>query len=116
MPGASHGATHAILTGILEEEIERELRFAREQLHERGHGRHDLLAYPSGRHDDRVSCIADQVGYRAAFTTARCLADAAADPMALPRIGLHDDISRTRAEFLQWIPGSAESSAAGTDT
>jgi peptidoglycan/xylan/chitin deacetylase (PgdA/CDA1 family) len=103
----SHGATHAILTGLANPEIERELRSAREQLRARGHGRHGLVAYPSGGHDDRVKSIASAVGYRAAFTTVPGLAGTTADPMAFPRLAFHDDISRTRAEFLQWVPGRA---------
>jgi peptidoglycan/xylan/chitin deacetylase (PgdA/CDA1 family) len=103
----SHGATHAILTGLPEDAVERELRSAREDLLARGHGRHELLAYPSGGHDARVRAIAGRVGYRHAFTTEPGLLSAGSEPLALPRIGLHDDISRSRAEFHYRFPGSA---------
>ena len=101
----SHGATHAILTGLPDEQVERELRSAREKLLERGHGRHALLAYPSGAHDDRVINIARGVGYRAAFTVERGLLHEVANRMALPRLAIHEDISCTRAEFLLRVPG-----------
>jgi peptidoglycan/xylan/chitin deacetylase (PgdA/CDA1 family) len=103
----SHGATHAILTGLADDAVERELRSAREHLLARGHGRHGLLAYASGGHDARVRAIAGKVGYRGAFTTEAGLLSAQSDPLALPRIGLHDDISRSRAEFHYRFPGSA---------
>jgi peptidoglycan/xylan/chitin deacetylase (PgdA/CDA1 family) len=103
----SHGATHAILTGLADDGVERELRSAREQLLARGHGRHGLLAYASGGHDARVRAIAGKVGYRRAFTTEPGLLSARSEPLALPRIGLHDDISRSRAEFHYRFPGSA---------
>lgn len=103
----SHGATHAILTGLPDRDVEWELRSARERLREAGHARHDLLAYPSGAHDDRVIRMAHEVGYRAAFTTLRGLIDAETEFMALPRVGIHDGISRTRAEFLSQVPESA---------
>ena len=103
----AHGSTHAILTRVSRDEAERELRFARARLLERGHGRHGLLAYPSGAHDEAVRRIASGAGYRAAVTTESGLVDAGSDPMALPRLALHDDISRTRIEFLRTIPGSA---------
>jgi peptidoglycan/xylan/chitin deacetylase (PgdA/CDA1 family) len=103
----SHGATHAILTGIPDDAVERELRSAREQLLARGHGRRSLLAYPSGRHDKRIQEIAGKLGYEGAFTTEPGLLDAKRGVLALPRIGLHDDISRTRAEFLYRFPGRA---------
>lgn len=96
----SHGATHAILTHLGDDEIRREIAAAREHLRERGHGRHDLFAYPSGGHDERVVRIAREAGHRAAVTVECGLASAASDPMRIPRVGLHDDVSRTRAEFL----------------
>jgi peptidoglycan/xylan/chitin deacetylase (PgdA/CDA1 family) len=103
----AHGATHAILTRVSRDAAERELRSARERLRERGHGRRGLLAYPSGAHDEGVRRLARATGYAAALTTERALAHAGCDPMALPRLGLHDDVSRTRVEFLRWVPGTA---------
>jgi hypothetical protein len=47
------------------------------------------------------------MGYRRAFTTEPGLLSARSEPLALPRIGLHDDISRSRAEFHYRFPGSA---------
>ena len=101
----SHGATHAILTGIPEEAAERELRLAREHLRERGHGAHDLLAYPSGAHDERVAALARRTGHRAAFTTRHGLVSPGLDAMDLPRVLLHQEISRSRAEFRSRVPG-----------
>lgn len=103
----SHGATHAILTGLPDEEARRELRASRETLRERGHGRHDLLAYPSGAHDARTAQIAREVGFRAALTTEPGLLRAKLDPLALPRVSLHQDVSGSRAEFLFRVPGFA---------
>lgn len=99
----SHGSTHAILTGVSRDEAERELRSARERLRERAHGRRGLLAYPSGAHDEVVRRLARGAGYTAAFTTEPGLARATDDPMALPRLGVHDDVSRTRVEFLHKV-------------
>ena len=101
----SHGATHAILTGLSEPDVERELRSAREKLLDRGHGRHGLLAYPSGAWDGRVARAAARLGYRAAFTAEGGLASASEEVMALPRLAMHEDVSRTRAEFLFRVPG-----------
>ncbi|MGH7822007.1 MAG: polysaccharide deacetylase family protein [Candidatus Binatia bacterium] len=103
----AHGASHAILTLAPPAEAERELRSARERLRERGHGRHALLAYPSGAYDEAVKQLARGAGYSAAFTTQTGLASSTSDAMAIPRIGLHDDVSRTRLEFLRTVPGRA---------
>ena len=97
----AHGATHAILRGLDRAGVERELRAAAESLRARGHGRHRLLAYPNGDHDELVRQVAREQGYRAAVTTERGLACAGGDPLAMPRLALHDDVSRSRAEFLQ---------------
>jgi peptidoglycan/xylan/chitin deacetylase (PgdA/CDA1 family) len=101
----SHGATHAILTGVARATAERELCTARDRLRERGHGRHQLLAYPSGAHDEYVRKLARDAGFVAALTTSRGLASARDDAMALPRLGLHNDVSRTRVEFLRVVSG-----------
>src|SRR4029453_14244248 len=61
----AHGATHAILTGVARYEAERELRSALGRLREQGHGRHGLLAYPSGAHDPGA-------GFSAAFGAREC--------------------------------------------
>ena len=103
----AHGATHRILPGLPRDVVRDELGRARERLRERGYGRGDLLAYPSGAWDGEVAQQAREVGYRAAFTTERGLARASLDEMALPRLGIHDDVAATRAEFRRTVPGSA---------
>ena len=105
----SHALSHAILTGLPPEEAARELRAAREGLQERGCGRHALLAYPSGAHDAAVVQSAREAGYRAALTTERGLAGPADDPLGLPRLALHDDVSNSRSLFHARVPGSARS-------
>lgn len=103
----SHGATHAILTGLPQEAVDRELRASRKALRERGFGRHGLLAYPSGAHDRCVQRSAGDAGFRAAFTTEPGLLAGGVAPLALPRLALHEDVCATRAEFLFRIPGAA---------
>ena len=103
----AHGATHAILCGLPASELERELRSAQETLRAHGHGRQRLLAYPNGGHDERVRRAAERLGYRAAFTTESGFADAHSDRMAIPRVALHDDVSRTRVEFLHRLACAA---------
>jgi len=103
----SHGASHAILTGMQLGQASDELRTALRKLRDHGHARHALFAYPSGAFDADVVRLAREAGYRAAFTTKVGLASAASDPLCQPRVAVHDDISRTRAEFLRWVPGSA---------
>jgi peptidoglycan/xylan/chitin deacetylase (PgdA/CDA1 family) len=102
----SHAASHALLPALSRDEAARELAESLHALRERGHARHALLAYPNGSHDPCVRSLARAAGYRAAFTTERGLVAFNADPFALPRLGLHEDISASRAEFHRVIPGS----------
>jgi peptidoglycan/xylan/chitin deacetylase (PgdA/CDA1 family) len=101
----SHGATHAILTGLEDEDMERELRVARDALHDRGHGQGHALAYPSGAHDRRVLEAARRLGYRTAVTTLPGIVATSDDQLRWPRIGIHEDISRSQPEFLYAVPG-----------
>lgn len=103
----SHGLTHALMTGIPDQTLEKELRESRRILKERGHGQRGLLAYPNGDQNASVRSLLRECGYRAAVTTERGLAALGSDPLCLPRLGLHQDVSRSRSAFHRMIPGSA---------
>jgi peptidoglycan/xylan/chitin deacetylase (PgdA/CDA1 family) len=103
----SHGVSHAILTRTSAEITRKELNVALQSLRDRGHGRHALLAYPSGAFDEQVVRLAREAGYAGAVTTETGIVTRECDPLMLPRIGLHEDISGTRSEFLRWVPGMA---------
>jgi peptidoglycan/xylan/chitin deacetylase (PgdA/CDA1 family) len=103
----SHGVSHAILTDLPDEDVLHELRNSRETLRERGHGRGAVFAYPSSAFDGRVRRLAGEAGYRAALTTVHRIASLGDDPLALPRLGVHDDVTRTRAEFRYRLAGTA---------
>lgn len=103
----SHGATHAILTGLDPAAADVELRTSLDRLRERGFGHNALFAYPSGRHDARLHRLVAEAGYRAALVLDGRLASIASPPMAIPRLGVHEGIGRSRWEFLCKIPGWA---------
>jgi peptidoglycan/xylan/chitin deacetylase (PgdA/CDA1 family) len=101
----AHGATHALLTGLPDDAAARELRDCRQALQERGYGSGALLAYPSGRNNARSREFACEAGFRAAVTLKPGLATRSSDPLALPRVTLHQDVSRTRSGFHRIVPG-----------
>jgi peptidoglycan/xylan/chitin deacetylase (PgdA/CDA1 family) len=103
----SHGLSHALMTGIPRETLEKELRESRRILKERGYGQRGLLAYPNGDQDAGVRGCLRECGYRAAVTTQRGLASANSDLLLLPRLGLHQDVAASRPAFNGMIPGSA---------
>lgn len=101
----SHAATHAILPRLSPAEADAELRRSRDALLERGFGEARLVAYPSGAYDAAIKEAAARVGYRAALATRQRIARAGGDPMEIPRLGVHDDVTRARSEFLYRVPG-----------
>jgi len=107
----SHGVSHAILTGTSREDVRAELEGARRSLRDRGHGKHALLAYPSGGFNAEVVGLAREAGYAGAVTTMRGIATLESERLTLPRVGLHEDISSTEMEFLRWVPGNTHALA-----
>jgi peptidoglycan/xylan/chitin deacetylase (PgdA/CDA1 family) len=101
----SHAATHAILPGLSATRVRDELVRARATLRDRGLGAGALLAYPNGSCDATVADIARDVGHLAAFTTEPALAGFSHPLHRLPRIGLHEDVSGSAAEFHWLVPG-----------
>ncbi|MCH2171080.1 polysaccharide deacetylase family protein [Myxococcota bacterium] len=103
----SHGLSHALLPGRSTAELERELADSKRLLMDHGYARRGLFAYPNGSHDSPARACVRSCGYQFALTTFRGLAGAKSDFMAVPRIGLHQDISASRAEFHRMVPGRA---------
>jgi peptidoglycan/xylan/chitin deacetylase (PgdA/CDA1 family) len=83
----SHSWAHSDLTALSEEACERDLRDSRELLSDLLGRPVTLLAYPRGRHSNRVHRSAERAGYTHAFT----LPDRPErpGPYAIPRVGLH---------------------------
>src|SRR6266851_3410507 len=86
----SHSYAHHDLTQLGEQECERDLRQSRELLESLLGRPVPFLAFPFGRHDERVRRAARRAGYAHAFS----LPDVPepADPYALPRMGVLPNI------------------------
>lgn len=104
----SHGTSHTILTRCAPDTTRQELSSSLMALRNRGHGRHALIAYPSGGFDADTARWAEEAGYLGGVTTERGVASRRHHPLTLPRIALHEDISSTTIEFLRWVPGSGD--------
>jgi peptidoglycan/xylan/chitin deacetylase (PgdA/CDA1 family) len=103
----AHGTSHTILTTVSPERAEREIRDSGAELRERGFGAARLFAYPNGSHDAAVRERVREAGYRAAVTIETGLVRAGLDLLRWPRVGLHEGVSRSPAEFLERVPGTA---------
>jgi len=97
----SHSATHRILTNLSPEEVLEELVRSRDAIFSEGAADPKGLpfCYPNGDFDDRTAAMVRECGYRLAVTTERGWNSADSDLFTLRRIGIHDDMSRTRSMF-----------------
>jgi peptidoglycan/xylan/chitin deacetylase (PgdA/CDA1 family) len=98
----SHSYSHHDLTTLTEEECERDLRKSRDVLEDLlGHSVR-LLAYPRGRHNERVRRAAARAGFTHAFT----LPDGPEPhgPHAVPRAGVwsRDQLLALRVKASDW--------------
>ena len=82
----SHTVTHADLTALSDRALNRELKDSRIMIEDQLSQAVRYLAYPYGRHDDRVRAAAEQAGYQAAFAAGFGLKG---DPFAIPRAMIH---------------------------
>ena len=85
----SHAVSHARLTDLDQEALERELRMSRETIEEVLGRPCTSIAYPYGAVDDRVRSAAAAAGYTTGCTTDGTLGGA--DPLRWPRVGVNGD-------------------------
>ena len=83
----SHTRTHAGLRDLEDRQLADELGGALEDLRSALGEARPLLAYPHGRHDERVRRAARRAGYRLAWTTDLGRNAAGTDPFCLRRVG-----------------------------
>ena len=85
----SHTRTHPDLTTLSDAALAEELAGSRQEL-EAALGRPvEYLAYPYGRHDERVMAAARQAGYRAAFSTRSGFNRRQVDPFQIRRLDIY---------------------------
>ncbi len=104
----SHSLAHRDLTTLDEGECERDLRDSRELLEDLLRRPIRFLAYPWGRHDERVRRAAARAGFVVAFTLPE--SREAVGPFALPRVGVYPGNGR----LTLWAKSSAWYMRVGT--
>jgi peptidoglycan/xylan/chitin deacetylase (PgdA/CDA1 family) len=80
-----HTLRHEALPGLSDSELEQALREGREALAAAAAAPVDLIAYPHGKADERVTEAAHAAGFALGFTTARGTVTADTDPLRIPR-------------------------------
>ena len=87
----SHCGSHAILTMLDEDEGRNEIRGSREILESRLGAQVDLIAYPNGNFDERVTRMAHEAGYVAGFTCIPGVNWSFENPLELRRLNMTED-------------------------
>lgn len=100
-----HGATHRILTTLPPDAVEEEARAAREAIARELGTPPAAFSYPNGNLDDGVAAAVRRAGFRLAFSMKRALVAPGTNPAAVPRINIHEDVTRSRPMFLARILG-----------
>ncbi len=103
----SHTASHPIMTMLTEPEAERELRTSRDALQFRKVVEPEFVSfcYPNGASSKRLAELVREAGYQMAVTTQRGWNGPEADPYALRRIGIHEDMTSTQPMFAARLAG-----------
>lgn len=81
----SHTHSHAILPTCTDEGLDSELTRPLHEIERNLGYRPRLVAYPHGKHDERVRACARE-HYEAGFATSGAVTDAAVDPFSIPRV------------------------------
>jgi peptidoglycan/xylan/chitin deacetylase (PgdA/CDA1 family) len=98
----SHSYAHKDLVEMSEDECERDLKISREILEDLLCGPIPFLAYPRGRHDERVRRSAARAGYTHCFSLPERREPTGR--FAIPRVGIyrHDDGTSFRVKTSAW--------------
>ena len=95
----AHSHSHVILDQVPPAQAEMEIRQSRLELEDRL-GRPPLLfAYPNGNFTTQIQEHVRKQGFKGAVSTRKGWVDKHSDLFALPRIGIHEDISSTLPLF-----------------
>ena len=103
----SHTRNHRSLVGLERSEVLEELKASRQTIGDLTGGEADVLAYPSGHHDDEVRKLARESGYRAGFTFLNGRVDPGDDRFRLPRLTMGDHHSSLRLIYHALRPSAS---------
>jgi peptidoglycan/xylan/chitin deacetylase (PgdA/CDA1 family) len=94
----SHTATHPVLTTLADAAVRDELSRSRDRLHRELRRPSQWFCYPKGAFSDGVLEVAREL-YAGAVSTIRGAVRHDDDRFRLPRVGIHDDVTRTTSLF-----------------
>jgi peptidoglycan/xylan/chitin deacetylase (PgdA/CDA1 family) len=102
----AHTATHPRLTAVGPARAEEEMRDSKHAVEEWTGSPCRFFAYPYGAHDPTVARLAADL-FEAAVVVGGGWWTGAGDRVRLPRIGIHEDMTSSRALFAARLAGAA---------
>ncbi|MCK4536462.1 MAG: polysaccharide deacetylase family protein, partial [Desulfuromonadales bacterium] len=99
----AHTVNHVILDQVPQRQAEEEIVRSLQELESRLGVRPELFAYPNGNVTGDLRAILKRNGFRGAVTTRKGLIGEGVSLFEIPRIGMHEDVSRTIPLFLARI-------------
>jgi peptidoglycan/xylan/chitin deacetylase (PgdA/CDA1 family) len=100
-----HGAEHRLLTEIPLEAAREDIRRAKDVLDAQLAGSVETFSYPNGSWNPNIAALLREAGYRLAFTTDSGPVTCEHDPMAVRRINIHEDMTRSTPMFMARLVG-----------
>jgi peptidoglycan/xylan/chitin deacetylase (PgdA/CDA1 family) len=99
----SHTSNHVILDQVSQHEAEHEINQSCKDLESHLGIQPELFAYPNGNFNSAIKNILKRNGFKGAVTTTKGWLENNSDLFAIPRIGIHEDISKANSMVLARI-------------
>ena len=100
-----HGADHRVLTHVAPAVVRCEVELSKRELDARLGKNVTAFAYPNGAWSSEVAGSVSDGGYRLAFTVEPGPVSCDDNPLALRRINIHEDMTRSTPMFLARVAG-----------
>ena len=100
-----HGAEHYLLTEVSSEVAQAEIQASIDVVRQRFAGTVPTFGYPNGSWTPAVAQQVAASGYRLAFTTQPGHVSCDNDPFSLPRMNIHEDMTKTTPMFIARLVG-----------
>jgi peptidoglycan/xylan/chitin deacetylase (PgdA/CDA1 family) len=95
----AHSVSHELLDQVAAAAAEEEICASRVRIEEELGRPCQLFSYPNGNHTPQLMSMVARQGMRWAVTTRRGYLEQRSDLLAVPRIGMHEDVSATMGLF-----------------
>ena len=96
----AHTVNHVILDQVSPQQAEKEIVNSIQDLEKHLGAKPNFFAYPNGNFNNILKSILKRYGFTGALTTQKGWLRSGEDLFAIPRIGMHEDVSKTISIFL----------------